>query len=265
MQTIRIGKLEVSRFILGGNPFSGFSHQSGEMDRAMLRYFTADRIKRLLREAESLGVNTFIARTDNHILRLLMEYWDEGGTIQWIAQTAPELVSIQRGIENAVKGGASACYIHGGVMDRLYELGELDEVPAAIEMIRSAGMPAGIAGHNPDVHRWAERELEIDFQMCSYYNPASRKESAEIKPGTVEWFYDPDRQAMVDTVAALSRPAIHYKVLAAGRSEPEDAFAFVARHLRPADAVCVGIYNEHNPDMLRSDLALFERSLAAAG
>lgn len=265
MQSISLGKLEASRFILGGNPFSGFSHQSGEMDRAMLRYFTVERIKRLLREAESLGVSTLIARTDNHILRLLMEYRDEGGKIQWIAQTAPELISIQRGIENAVKGGASACFIHGGVMDRQYELGELDEVPPAIEMIRSAGMAAGIAGHNPDVHRWAQRELDLDFHMCCYYNPASRRDSGEIQPGIVEWFQDRDRQMMVEAIAALSRPAIHYKVLAAGRSEPKDAFVFVARHLRPGDAVCVGIYDEHRANMLREDIDLFEGSLAKRG
>ncbi|MGQ9454715.1 MAG: hypothetical protein ACUVRS_06220 [Armatimonadota bacterium] len=98
MQTVRIGNLEVSRFILGGNPFSGFSHQSAELDRAMLHYFTVERIKRVLRQAESLGINTLVARADNHIVRLLMEYWDEGGRIRWIAQTAPEMLSIQRGI-----------------------------------------------------------------------------------------------------------------------------------------------------------------------
>ncbi|MGC8862477.1 MAG: hypothetical protein ACP5R5_06850 [Armatimonadota bacterium] len=255
----------MSRFILGGNPISGFSHQSAEMDRAMLRYFTVDQIKRLLREAESLGVNALIARTDHHILRLLMEYRDEGGTIQWIAQTAPELISIQRGIEIAVKGEASACFIHGGVMDRLFEMGRLDEVPPALEMIRSAGMPAGVAGHNPDVHRWADGELDIDFHMCSYYNPASRRASGEVRPGTTELFRDADRLAMVDVIATLSRPAVHYKVLAAGRAASQDAFRFVAAHLRPGDVVCVGIYDEQRPDMLRQDILLFESSLSEQG
>jgi hypothetical protein len=253
-----MGKLDISRFILGGNPFSGFSHQSGELDQRMLRYFTADRIKGMLREAESLGISALVARTDNHILRLLMEYWNEGGGIRWVAQTAPELISTQRGVENAIKGGASACFVHGGVMDRLYELGELDEVPRAIEMIRSAGMPAGIAGHNPEVHRWADRELDIDFHMCCYYDPASRAESAEIKAATIERFSDTDRQAMVETIATLSRPAIHYKVLAAGRNHPAEAFAFVAEHLRSGDAVCVGVYDEQNGGMLREDVELFD-------
>ena len=262
MQNVLIGKLEVSRFILGGNPFSGFSHQSRELDRGMRHYFTAARIKQTLDRAESLGISTLIARTDNHIMRVLMEYWDEGGKIQWIAQTAPELISIQRGIEIAIAGRASACYVHGGVMDQLFEAGRLDEVPPAIQMIRAAGMPAGIAGHNPEVHRWAARELDPDFHMCSYYNPASRTESAEIKAGTAEWFFEHDRRTMAETIATLTKPAIHYKVLAAGRNDPADAFTFVAEHLRPGDAVCVGVYNEHNPNMLREDVELFERGLA---
>ncbi|MDH7601536.1 MAG: hypothetical protein QHI38_05235 [Armatimonadota bacterium] len=263
MQKIKIGNLEVSRFILGGNPFSGFSHQSPELDRAMVHYFTVDRIKRVLREAESLGINTLVARADNHIVRVLIEYWDEGGKIQWIAQTAPEMLSIQRGIENAIKGGASACYIHGGVMDQLFETGRLDEVAPAIDMIRQAGIPAGIAAHNPEVHKWADRELDIDFHMCSYYNPAPRKESAEIRPGTIERFQDSDRDAMVETIRSLSSPAIHYKILGAGRKDPADAFAFAVKHLRPCDAVCVGIYDEHKSNMLREDVELFEQALAA--
>jgi hypothetical protein len=38
MQTIKLGKIEVTRFILGGNPFSGFSHQSSARDREMMLY-----------------------------------------------------------------------------------------------------------------------------------------------------------------------------------------------------------------------------------
>jgi hypothetical protein len=51
--------------------------------------------------------------------------------------------------------------------------------------------------------------------------------------------------------------------LGAGRKDPAEAFAFAARHLRPGDAVCVGIYDEHKPDMLREDVRLFEQALSA--
>ena len=44
--------------------------------------------------------------------------------------------------------------------------------------------------------------------------------------------------------------------------DPGEAFAFVAQHLRPQDAVCIGIYQRNKPDMLAEDVRLFEEALA---
>lgn len=257
MNTITLGTLDVSRFILGSNPISGFSHQSPEMDSRMRHYFTAAQIKRLFGEAESLGVTAVIGRADHHVMRVLMEHWDEGGTLRWIAQTCPEVGSIERGVLNALAGGASACFIHGGLMDHLFAAGRLDEVLPAIAQIRAAGLPAGIAAHDPAVHRWAARELDIDFHMCSYYNPIPRVDSPDHKHGTEERFESDDRQAMAETIQTLQRPVIHYKVMAAGRNDPEDAFAFARRQMRPGDAICVGIYDELDPNMLSRTVRAF--------
>ena len=260
--TTNLGHLAVSRLILGGNPFSGFSHQTSDLDHEMRRHFTVGRIKGVLRQAEALGLTTLISRADHHVTRMLLEYWDEGGKLQWLAQTCPEVGSIERGVQNAIGGGAAACFIHGGVMDNLLANDRLDEAPPAIAMIRAAGLPAGIAAHNPRVFRWAEENLDVDFYMCSYYNPTSRDEKAEHVSGRTERFSPEDRDAMVSVIAGLSRPVIHYKVLAAGRTPPEEAFQFVARHLRPRDAVCVGIFDKHRPNMLEEDLRLLQKSIA---
>jgi len=261
---IQIGHLSVSRLIIGGNPFSGFSHQSREKDIEMKRYYTTSRIKDTLKRAEELGINTFIGRADHHIMRVLLEYWDKGGTIQWIAQTCPELGSTNRGIENAISGGAKACYIHGGQMDFLLAHNKLKEVPATITKIKEAGIPAGIAGHNPRVFGWADKHLNADFYMCSYYNPSHRDEQAEHTSGMSESFKSEDREVMVKLIQHLSKPVIHYKVMAAGRNDPKEAFTFVARYLRPQDAVCVGVYTKDYPKMLEENLQLFKNSLRKA-
>jgi len=261
MDFVKIGRLSVSRVILGSNPFSGFSHQSPERDAEMRHYYTCSRIKDVLRNAEELGINTVIARADHHIMRVIMEYRDEGGKIQWVAQTCPELGTIERGIMNAVSGGADGCYIHGGVMDFLFANNRLDEVPPAIERIREAGMPAGIAAHNPKVIEWAEKNLDVDFYMCSYYNPTLREKDPEHKSGLTEYFGADDRNTMVALIGKLKKPAIHYKVMAAGRNNPEEAISFVAKHLRPQDAVCIGVYPKDRPDMLRENVALLQKHL----
>ena len=261
MQYIHIGDVKVSRFILGSNPFSGFSHQGTARDLEMKHYYNTATIKATIRAAEALGVNTIIARTDYHVLRLMMEYWDDGSDIQWFAQTCPEIGDHQTCINRAATNGATACHIHGGVMDFLLAQGRIGEIPDVVAEIRDRGMLAGIAGHNPKVFEWAEENLDVDYYMCSYYNAAHRDERAEHVSGMKEWFLDKDRQIMTDLIQRLSKPVIHYKVLAAGRNDPQAALAFTAGRMRPNDAVCVGVFTKDNPDMLAQDVAWLEANL----
>jgi len=263
MDTIRLGQHRVSRLILGSNPFSGFSHQGSDRDLAMKRYYTTDTIKSTLRDAEALGINTVIGRTDHHVMRVLLEYWDQGGAIQWFAQTCPEVGSHEACVSRAAAGGAKACHIHGGVMDHLFAQGGLGEIPPVVDMIHRKGMLAGIAGHNPKVIEWAEKNLDADYYMCSYYNSAHRDQRAEHVPGAEEWFLEEDRRIMTELIATLSKPVIHYKVMAAGRNDPAEAFAYVARHLRQGDAVCVGVFTQGIPDMLKNDIELLDSALAS--
>jgi hypothetical protein len=265
MGTTRIGGKTISRLIIGGNPFSGFSHQNPAADDRMRHYYSAARIKEEFRRAEALGVTTHIGRADNHITRVLMEYWDEGGKIQWIAQSCPELGPTMQAIGNGLRGGAVATFIHGGRMDWLYANNQLDEAVQAMGEIRQRGLAAGVAGHKPQIFDWAAENLDADFFMCSYYNPTDRSQQAAHQSGAVETFHPDDRDAMVARIAKLPRPVIHYKVLAAGRTDPKAAFDFVARHLRPQDAVCIGIFSGDKPDMLAEDVRLLRESLRAVG
>ena len=156
---------------------------------------------------------------------------------------------------------AKAAYIHGGQMDFYITNETYDEIYKSVDMIRDAGLTAGVAGHNPKVFEWAEENINVDFYMCSYYNPTPRDEQPEHIQGTPEMFLPEDRDRMVRLIQTLGRPVIHYKVLAAGRNTPERAFAFVAKHLRPQDDVCVGVYTRDNPRMLEKDLLLLESNL----
>jgi hypothetical protein len=261
MEQVKLGGLEVSRLILGGNPQSGFSHWNQARDLDMVRYYKTENIKRLYRQAEELGVTTHIGRADHHIMRALFEYWDEGGAIQWIAQTCPELGDPSRGARNGIEHGAKAVFVHGGQSDHALIHGRLDEIKSVIDMVHDAGLPAGIAGHRPAIFEWAEEHLDCDFYMCSYYNPVPREKTAEHVSGSEENFDDADRDRMTDIIQRLSKPAIHYKVLASSRKTPQEAFAYVASKIRPGDAVCVGIFPKDNPNQLAEDIQIFEAAL----
>ncbi len=202
-----------------------------------------------------------IARADQHVIRTLMEYWDEGGTLQWLAQTCPGVGPTLKTIEMAIRGGAKAIHIHGGVMDNCLARGDMSDPLAGIAAIRKAHLPVGIAGHNPDVFCWAEQEkIDADYYMCSYYNAAPRHKNAEKSRDQEEVFVNEDRQAMAARIADLPRPVIHYKVMAAGRNDPADALRFAACHMRSADGLCIGIFPKDNPEMLADDVHLFEQA-----
>ena len=263
MDSIRIGPLAVSRFILGSNPFSGFSHQGSQRDREMVHFFTAARVKEVLRAAEQLGITAVIGRADLHVIRTLTEYWDEGGKLIWMAQTCPGVGPTLKTVQMAIDGGAKAIHIHGGVMDNCLASGDMSDPLAGIAAIRKAGLPVGIAGHNPDVFRWAEREkIDADYYMCSYYNSAHRDQSAEKTPDQKEWFLEEDRRLMTGTIQNLPRPVIHYKVMAAGRNQPAEAIPFAVNTMRPADGMCIGVFPKDNPQMLADDVRLFDLAWA---
>ena len=262
---VSMGGLEVSRLIIGGNPFSGFSHQSPERSEEMRAWYSDARIVETLFQAESLGLRNCLCRGDAHIARVLRRYWDEGGAMSWIAQTASEMGTPVEAARFCLDAGAAACYLHGGVMDHLIANERTGGIAAFVDLIARAGVPVGLAGHMPAGFLWAEANVDVDFYMVCYYDPSSRKDSPHHDATKAEQYLAADREERVALIQKLKRPVIHYKILAAGRLDAECAFAYAVRHMRPVDAVCVGIYTKDKPDMLAEDVGLFARYLALAG
>jgi len=264
-QMVTLGDVPVSRFILGANPFGGYSHQTVARDNEMVDWYTMERVKETFRLAEEAGVTALLARADDFIVRALREHRNEGGGLAWIAQTCPGVGTIMHGVQNGMSGRARACFIHGGEMDNRVFTNDTAPVVEAIEAMRDAGMAAGVAGHNTDTIRWAADNLELDFFMTCYYNPSDRRSQAARDYNDEEYYGADDRDAMCALIQELPAPAIHYKVLAAGRHDPAEAFAYVAEAYRPGDAVCVGVFTKDKPDMIREDVQLLEAALRARG
>jgi hypothetical protein len=263
MDYVDIGDKKISRMILGSNPFSGFSHQGTERDREMVRFYTSRRVLDTMHEAQKLGINTVIARTDNFVMRMLMEFEQEGGSLQWFAQTCPEVGPQEMCIERAASLGATACHLHGGVADYLYLNGKLDEFKPLVEMIKEKGMLAAIAAHQPEVLEWALDNLELDYYMCSYYNPIPRGKDPQHVSGLEEVYDHAHRTRMTELIQSLPAPAIHYKVMAAGRNDPSEAFCYVAGKLRSNDPVCVGVYIGDKPGMIAQNIDLLDAAMGA--
>ncbi len=249
----RIGEHEVSRLIVGGNPFSGNSHQSGQLSKEMRDYYTNEKIKETLRECERCGINTVQARGDNHIMRMLNEYWNEGGKLQWIAQTASERASIPANIAQVASCGAIACYHHGSRTDALFREGKLDSVKDLLAVIKDRGMPAGLGTHDPAVIRYAEdNNFRADFYMMAFYNLSKRGEV----------YLPEDREAACQVIREVDKPCLAFKIMAAGRNDPREAFKYAYENIKPIDAVVVGVFTKYHPDQVQEDADLAKRFIS---
>ncbi len=247
LPTIKLGDHDVSRLIVGGNPFSGNSHQSAELSKDMRDYYTNEKIKETLRECERCGINTIQARGDNHIMRMLNEYWNEGGQLQWIAQTASERASIPANIGQIASYGAIACYHHGSRTDRIFREGKIDSVKDMLAAIKDKGMIAGLGTHDPAVIRYAEdNNFDADFYMMAFYNLSKRGEV--YLPG--------DRRTACEVIREVNKPFLAFKIMAAGRNDPDEAFRYAYENIKPIDAVVVGIFTKYHPNQVQEDADL---------
>ena len=254
--------LTVGRMAVGGNPFSGIGHQDAALNRALLDYYTTARIKETLFQCEELGINTAVLRADNHVMRLLREYWNEGGKIQWFAQTAPERAWLRDNIRQAAGAGATGIYIQGGVTDAHHEKGTLEELADPLALIRDLGVLSGLAGHEPDTHRQAVAVgLDFDFHMVCFYNLTGRRGKIHEADPDAERYQPRDRDRAAALLGELERPCIAYKIMAAGRNDPREAIPYAARHLKPTDIVAIGFFPKDRPNEIREDVELLSAAL----
>lgn len=253
LPTIKLGDFDVSRLIIGGNPFSGNSHISAEVDEAMEDYYSVENIKKALYRSEECGINTLQVRGDKHIFRMLREYYNEGGRLKWISQTASEFRSFEGNISQIVKYQPIAIYHHGTRTDALFKNKEYSEIENSLKIIRKSGKLVGLATHMPEVMEYAEEHhWDIDFYMACVHNISKIDRVSSAITGlanAAEPFDDEDREIMFKTIRSTSKPCLAFKIMGAGRkcesSETvKTAFIEAFANIKPIDAVIVGMYQK---------------------
>ena len=247
LPAIRLGDLEVSRLILGSNPIFGFSHQSDELSKEMVEYFTDENICALLDEAAAHGITAVAAPVYERWIRVFNRYLDAGGKLRiWIAQPDGPPEGMEDEIATAVEGRAAAVFVQGARAEEQFAAGRLDVLRRWVERIKGLGVPAGLAAHRQDVHLEVERQgFPTDFYFQCFYNP-----------GHGEGYREEDRQRAVAAIRQIEKPVVAYKILAAGRLKAAEGFEFALRHLREKDGVCVGMYPKHHPEEVAENVAL---------
>jgi len=251
MPAVPFGPYSISRLIVGGNPVSANSHVSRTLDAEMRDYFSVANIKKLLAACELGGINTWQSRGDRHIMRTLHEYRQEGGRLQWIAQTASEYGDLRRNLAEIAAMKPIGIYHHGTQTDKYWNAGKFDQMNDALKAIRQTGARVGLGTHIPEVVDYVESKgWDLDFYMTCVYNLGRTAEEATRVAGHQvdgELFLDSDREKMLARVSRASRQCLIFKVYGASRqcATPETRAAAVRlafEHAKPTDAVVIGMF-----------------------
>ena len=270
LPTVELAGRRVTRLICGGNPLSGFSHVSAELDAEMIAFYSMPTIQALLDECWRNGINTFQSRGDRHQMRAYLEHRQRGGRMQWIAQTASEFADLSANVDELVRYEPIAIYNHGTHTDNSWHAGAMDHVHDVLKNIKDAGLPAGLGTHIPEVIEYAEEKgWETDFYMGCFYNLARSYKSApavDREAYARDQFPADDPPRMAAVLRSVRKPCIGFKIMAASRNctteeSTRHAFDFAFAELKATDAVVVGMFQKHknqvaeNASMVREILA----------
>jgi hypothetical protein len=256
--TGRLGKLNVTRLIVGGNLTSGFAHSRDliYVSGLLRQYFTDEKVFETWELCEECGINTAILRLDDHVIGLLTRYWNErGGKLQWIAQvqiTPEDMSDLQRAVDH----GAVGAFIHGGVSDTFVKEGKVGLLAKAVQFIKDQHLVAGIGGHMVEVPMACEKAgVEPDFYMKTLHAHAYWSADRQPEHDNV-WCLTPERT--VEFMRTVKRPWIAYKVMAAGAIHPQEGFRYA--YESGADFICAGMFDFQ----VRED-TIIARNLLKAG
>ncbi|HOX04777.1 MAG TPA: hypothetical protein PK280_00125 [Planctomycetota bacterium] len=259
LPTVDFCGLQVTRLVIGANPFGGYSHQNEERDRAMREYHTPERIRETWDRAEAAGINTMITNNETpHVLEAVRAYRRGGGRLQWIAQVNRRAkADMSLAVGEAVEIGCRAIYFHGALADGLYSRRDSRTLGQWCETVRAHGIPVGVAGHAPETHRWVDSLGLVDFHAVCFFNCGS------LHDGKGERFRLRDVVPAAEAVRAIQKPCIAYKIMGAGRLDPKMALEFALTNIKPTDVVNVGMHRGDKDNVVEENAATVREILRA--
>ena len=243
---LRFGEAEISRLIVGANPFLGFGHFNTILSTVMKEWYTPARVMEVLHRCEKFGLNAFnyvhMGRGQND----WEQYLAEGGKMHLVAQATTddpaELVEAVRPM---------AAWVQGERTDNAYRAGRMDSIRDYCRKLRDLGVTmVGVGSHIPEVLAIVEDQgWDVDFYAGCVYNRRRTREElrallgGELPEMSSEVYLADDPPRMYRFFRETRKPCVAFKILAAGRARSaEAAFKQAFASIKPQDFVCVGMF-----------------------
>ncbi len=245
----KIGDLEVSRLICGGNLIAGFAHSRDliYVSGLLKNYFTDQKIWETFRLCQDCGINSAILRTAADTVNVINRYWKLGGKIQWLAQTYPKDTDVITNTQWAIDSGASVVYIQGNIADGWINAGRMDLFEKWFKAFQGKGLPVGIGGHELEVVNAMEKNgFPVDFYMKTlhshdYWSYQADEPKDRVIANNHDNYWCRTPKETSEYMETVSKPWIAYKILAAGAIKPAEGFRYAFEN--GADFVCVGMFD----------------------
>lgn len=247
----KIGNVNISRIICGGNLISGYAHSRDliYLSSLLKKYFSDERIIETWEICEQQGINTMICYPeDKHAIEVYEKYRARGGKIQYLAQVAPPKEDLKTCVKHAVDNGASGVFLVGNQGDSWTREGAVGRIGELISIIKDHKLISGVAGHELRTPMEVEKAgIEPDFYMKTLHSnnywskrqPGQMKEVIDNYGIDNYWCLDPD--ATINFMKTCKRAWLAYKVLAAGAIEPREGFRHAFEN--GADFAVVGMFD----------------------
>jgi hypothetical protein len=266
---MKFGNVEISRLVLGVNPFYGFAHYNNNFGNAMKEWYTQDKICEVMHRANSFGINAFhyidIGRAPQDWAR----FQAEGGAMHLIIQVtarddAAELVKKLKPL---------ALQRRGEEVDAAFQNGKMDSEREWCKRARDLGVLVGVGTHKPEVIELVEEQgWDVDFYSgCVYNRTRTSDEWKQVLNGQLlemphDIYMQSDPARMYKVMRQTPKTCFAFKILAAGRIFGDDdvvqAFRTAFESIKPHDGVYVGMFPK-NKDEVKQNAEIVHSILTA--
>jgi hypothetical protein len=255
----KIGDMEISRLLLGGNLLTHFTHSRDlRYVYALAKHYNTDeKILETLAIAEANGINTLVVHNVPHTIKVLQKYRDSGGKIQWITCTCHALAGgdlnrFDKEIQQLVDAGTDALYVSGvegdtlcGYTNRIAAENSservspprMDLLAQAVDLVKAHGLPTGLGAHRLGTIVDCEKaRLDVDFYLKTLHHHEYPTHDLHHDSN-----FCPQPDKVIEFMATVRKPWIAYKVMAAGAIPPQNAFKYTFEG--GADFILAGMFD----------------------
>ena len=235
----KIGKVTMSRLLIGGNLIGGWAHSRdlAYASKLFKSYNTESKVFETLELAQACGINTI--QLDPACWDVVTKYnktHSEPIQTMICIPVLEDKTEMNDAIKKQVDMGATLLYSHGGVTDSfMMKGGSIDAIGQMIDLIKAQGLPAGVGGHSLNMPKACE-QAKIDndfyvktFHMDRYWSATPDEHRAEYdwmrgnsnhnKNNDNMWCNNPEETAAF--MQTVEKPWVAFKVMAAGAIPPQ--------------------------------------------